>query len=70
MGSREPHAERESWLKRKVCGLCRGLETGISVMLKVRNGLGILFNYRHIGYIYDVAFNYDNHGYKFLLFPL
>jgi hypothetical protein len=36
----------------KVCDLCRGLETGISVVLMVKSSLGILFDYRYSGYIY------------------
>jgi hypothetical protein len=28
----------------KVCNLCRVLETGISVVLMVKSGLGILFD--------------------------
>jgi hypothetical protein len=43
----ESHDLREEWESRivdKVCNLCRILETGISVMLTVKNGLGILFD--------------------------
>jgi hypothetical protein len=36
--------ERESRLVGKVCDLCRGLETDISVVLTVKSGLGILFD--------------------------
>jgi hypothetical protein len=36
----------------KVCNLCRGLETGVSVMLTVKSTLGILFDWRYSGYIY------------------
>jgi hypothetical protein len=44
MGRLEPQAEWESGLVGKVCDLCRVLETGISVMLTVKNSLGILFD--------------------------
>jgi hypothetical protein len=44
MGRLEPRAERESRLVGKVCDLCRVLETGISVVLMVMSGLGILFD--------------------------
>jgi hypothetical protein len=44
MGRLEPQAERESQLVGKVCDLCRVLETGISVVLTVKSGLGILFD--------------------------
>jgi hypothetical protein len=37
-------AEWKSRLMGKVCDLCRVLETGISVMLTVKSGLGILFD--------------------------
>jgi hypothetical protein len=37
-------AEWESRLVGKVCNLCRGLETDISVVLTVMSGLGILFD--------------------------
>jgi hypothetical protein len=37
-------AEWESRLMGKVCDLCRVLETGISTMLTVKSGLGILFD--------------------------
>jgi hypothetical protein len=53
MGRLEPRAEKESRVLGKVCGLCRGLETSISVMLAVKSSLGILFDYRYSGYIYD-----------------
>ena len=33
----------------KVCDLCRVLETGISVVLTVKSGLGILFDYKNFG---------------------
>jgi hypothetical protein len=36
----------------KVCNLCKGLETGISVMLTVKSSLEILFDWRYSGYIY------------------
>jgi hypothetical protein len=36
----------------KVCDLCRGLETGISVVLMVKSNLGILFDYGYFVYIY------------------
>jgi hypothetical protein len=35
-----------------VCDLCRGLETGILVVLMVKSSLKILFDYRYPGYIY------------------
>jgi hypothetical protein len=44
MGRHDPRAEQESWLVGKVCNLCRGLETGISVVLTVKSSLGILFD--------------------------
>jgi hypothetical protein len=44
MGRLEPRAEKESRLVGKVCDLCRVLETGISVVLTVKSGLGILFD--------------------------
>jgi hypothetical protein len=44
MGRLEPQAKRESRLMGKVCDLCRGLETDISVVLTVMSGLGILFD--------------------------
>jgi hypothetical protein len=37
-------AEWESRLVGKLCDLCRVLETDISVVLMVKNGLGILFD--------------------------
>jgi hypothetical protein len=37
-------AEWETRLVGKVCDLCRVLETGISAMLMVKSGLGILFD--------------------------
>jgi hypothetical protein len=37
-------AEWESRLVGKVCDLCRVLEIGISVVLTVKSGLGILFD--------------------------
>jgi hypothetical protein len=40
MGRLEPRAERESQLVGKVCDLCRVLETGISIVLTVKSGLG------------------------------
>jgi hypothetical protein len=47
MESSSLQAERESRLVGKVCDLCRGLETDISVVLTVMSGLGILFDYRY-----------------------
>jgi hypothetical protein len=44
MESHDLWAEWESWLVGKMCDLCRVLETGISVMLTVKSGLGILFD--------------------------
>jgi hypothetical protein len=44
MGSHDPWEERESRLVGKVCNLCRVLETGISVVLMVKSGLGILID--------------------------
>jgi hypothetical protein len=44
MGRQEPWAERESRLVVKVCDLYRVLETGISAVLTVMSGLGILFD--------------------------
>jgi hypothetical protein len=44
MGSRELRAERESRLMGKVCDLCRGLETSISIVLMVTSSLVILFD--------------------------
>jgi hypothetical protein len=46
-------AEWESRLVGKVCDLCRVLETGISAVLTVKSGLGILFDYKNFGYFYD-----------------
>jgi hypothetical protein len=46
-GEVEPQAEWESQLVGKVCDLCRVLETGISVVLTVKNSLG------NFGYSYD-----------------
>jgi hypothetical protein len=46
-GSCKPGLERESRLVGKVCDLCRGLETDISVMLMVMSGLGSSFDYRY-----------------------
>jgi hypothetical protein len=43
-GSHDLRAERESRLVGKVCNLCRVLEIGISVVLKVKSSLGILFD--------------------------
>jgi hypothetical protein len=37
-------AEWESWLVGKVCDLCRVLDIGISAVLTVKSGLGILFD--------------------------
>jgi hypothetical protein len=44
MESHDLWAEQESRLVGKVCDLCRVLETGISVVLTVKSGLGILFD--------------------------
>jgi hypothetical protein len=44
MGRLEPQAERESRLVGKVCNLFRVLETGISAVLTIKSGLGILFD--------------------------
>jgi hypothetical protein len=44
MESHDLRAEWESRLVGKVCDLCRGLETDISVVLTVMSGLGILFD--------------------------
>jgi hypothetical protein len=44
MGRLEPQAEWESRLVSEVCNLYRVLETGISVVLTVMSGLGILFD--------------------------
>jgi hypothetical protein len=44
MGRLEPRVERESRLVGKVCDLCRVLEDGISAVLTVMSGLGILFD--------------------------
>jgi hypothetical protein len=44
MGRQEPWAERESRLVGKVYDLYRVLETGISAVLTVMSGLGILFD--------------------------
>jgi hypothetical protein len=44
MGRLEPRVERESRFVGKVCDLCRELETGISAVLTVKSGLGILFD--------------------------
>jgi hypothetical protein len=44
MGRLEPRVETDSRLVGKVCDLCRVLETGISVVLTVMSGLGILFD--------------------------
>jgi hypothetical protein len=40
----QTQAGKGSRLVGKVCGLCRGLETGISAMLTVKSNLGILFD--------------------------
>jgi hypothetical protein len=45
--------EWESRLVGKECDLCRVLETGISAVLTVKSGLGILFDYKNFGYFYD-----------------
>jgi hypothetical protein len=37
----------------KVCDLSRVLETGISVVLTVKSGPGILFDEKNLGYVYD-----------------
>jgi hypothetical protein len=44
MGRIEPWAEWESCLVGKMCNLRRVLKTGISAMLMVKSGLGILFD--------------------------
>jgi hypothetical protein len=44
MGSSAPRVERESRLVGKVCNLCRGLQTGISVVLMIKSSLVILFD--------------------------
>jgi hypothetical protein len=44
MGRLEPRAEWESRLVGKLCDLYRVLEIGISVVLTVKSGLGILFD--------------------------
>jgi hypothetical protein len=44
MESSSLRAERESRLMGKVCNLYRGNETGISTVLTVKSGLGILFD--------------------------
>jgi hypothetical protein len=44
MESHDLRAEWESGLVGKVCDLCRGLETDISVVLTVMSGLGILLD--------------------------
>jgi hypothetical protein len=44
MLSHDLRAERESRLVGKVCDLYRVLETGISDVLTVKSGLGILFD--------------------------
>jgi hypothetical protein len=59
MGRLEPRAEKESRLVGKVCNLCRVLETGISSVLTVMSGLGILFDYNNFGYFYDDGYNFD-----------
>jgi hypothetical protein len=43
-GSCKPELKRESRLVGKVCDLYRGLETDISVVLAVMNGLGSSFD--------------------------
>jgi hypothetical protein len=43
MESHDLWVEWGSRLMGKVCDLCRGLETDISVVLTVMSGLGILF---------------------------
>jgi hypothetical protein len=37
----------------KVCNLCRGLETDISVVLMVKSSLGILFDKKNSVTFYD-----------------
>jgi hypothetical protein len=37
----------------KVCDLCKVLETGISVVLTVKSGLGFLFDNKNFGYFYN-----------------
>jgi hypothetical protein len=45
--------QKGSQLMGKVCDLCRGLETNISVMLVVKSSLDISFDWRYSGYIHD-----------------
>ena len=52
MGSSAPRAEIESRLVGKVCNLCSGRETDISIVLTVKSNLGILFDYRYSGHMY------------------
>jgi hypothetical protein len=53
MESHDLRAEWESRLAGKMCDLCRVLETGISAMLTVKSGLGILFDYKNFEYFYE-----------------
>jgi hypothetical protein len=46
----KPGLERESRLVGKVCDLCRGIETDISVVLMVMSGLGSSFDLRYYDY--------------------
>ena len=46
-------AGKGSRLMGKVCDLCRVLETSISAELTVKSSLGILFDYKNFGYLYD-----------------
>jgi hypothetical protein len=52
--------ERESRLVGKVRDLYRGLETDISVVLAVKSGLGILFDYRYRWFYLLFWFDDDN----------
>jgi hypothetical protein len=49
-GSCKPGLDRESWLVGKVCDLCRGIETDISVVLTIMSGLGSSFDFRYYDY--------------------
>jgi hypothetical protein len=53
MGSHDLRAEWESRLMGKVCNPYRVLETGISIELTIKSGLGILFDWKNFGYFYD-----------------
>jgi hypothetical protein len=47
MESHDLRAKLESRLVGKVYNLCRVLKTGISAVLTVKSGLGILFDYNN-----------------------